>query len=203
MVNGEYKFFKPTKDLRELFVLNYIDQDPSISQNKLAEKVGIVPSMANNYIRDLTSRGLVRMEGETNRSKKYFVTPKGKRHKMSLLIDSSAEIIQMYTSTKREFIEKLTSFYSEGLRRVVLFGAADTCEVVSTAIEDTSIEVVGIVDNDEKKLGLRFKEIIITSPAEIEGMNPDGVIITSFGHQEEIYQQINYLEDKGIKVRKL
>lgn len=203
MNNDGYRFFKPSKDLRELHVLNYIEEDSHISQNDLAEKVGIVPSMANNYIKALKRSSLVRVEGSTNRSKRYFLTPKGRKKKMALLIASSAEIIQMYTATKKEFVGKLNTFYVEGLRRVVLFGAADTCEVVSTAIRDTSIKIAGIVDNDEKKHGSCFGDIVISSPARIEGMDPDGVIITSFGHQEEIYRQIKHLEKKGIRVRKL
>jgi len=44
---------------------------------------------------------------------------------------------------------------------------------------------------------------VIQSPEAIQMIAPDAVVISSFGYQNQIYEQIKQLEANGIKVRKL
>ena len=43
----------------------------------------------------------------------------------------------------------------------------------------------------------------MASPEVIESLQPDAVIITSFGHMDEIEEQVKHLEGKGIQVLRL
>src|SRR5437588_12584733 len=77
MITVGLDFFRPTKVMRELFVLLFLRESEHVSQHELARKVGVSSSMANNYMKSLVGQGMVATSGHTNRTMKYAVTDKG------------------------------------------------------------------------------------------------------------------------------
>lgn len=197
------EFLKPTPKLRELLFLLNIDSNPRVSQNALGRTLGLAPSMVNRYIQSMEEKGFIRMDGKTNRTMSYYLTEVGKRKKMQLLVSYSVEVIRMYMNAKGEFSKRLRQFADEGIRSVVFFGAGDTAEVALNCVKRSGLDLLGVVDNDPKKHGTFFGDYEVKPPSVIEALHPEGVVITSFGRQDEIYEEISYLEDKGIKVRRI
>jgi FlaA1/EpsC-like NDP-sugar epimerase len=110
----------------------------------------------------------------------------------------------MYGAVKRELANILHGFYREGIRTVVLFGAAETAEVVHAALKDTALVMIGVVDSDASKHGRPFNGLIIQPPEKLQEIQPDAVIITSFGKQEEIYEVVRkVVGDYRIAIKKL
>lgn len=93
--------------------------------------------------------------------------------------------------------------HSEGISKVALFGAAETAEVVYTAIKETPLSVIAVVDNDPKRHGKTFNGFIIKKPEELKKIGADAIVITSFARQEEIHECIRQLLGEEIKVKKL
>jgi len=203
MNRDELKFFKSSPLLKRLLILTAIEENPHISQNNLAEEVGLTSSMVNNYIRELSKKGMISIKGKTNRTMSYNLTPKGLKEKMSLLIAYTIETTELYQDAKQEFAQKLQEVYDEGIHNVVLFGAGETAEILYNASKSLDLEIIGIVDNDPEKQGKLFGNLVVQPPGFIERIKPDGVIIASIGRQDEIYEQISSLTVKGISVRKI
>ena len=201
MNDNGLKFFKHSPLFKRLLILAAIEKDPHISQNNLAEEVGLTSSMINNYIRELSKEELISIQGKTNRTMSYNLTPRGIRVKMTLLITYTLETTGLYQDAKQEFARKLQEVYDEGIHNAVLFGASETAEILYNASKSLDLEIIGIVDNDPDKQGKLFGNLIIQPPEFIERINPDGVIIASVGRQDEIYEQINSLSSKGISIR--
>ncbi len=197
------RFFTPTKMLRRLNVLLAIYNDSKSSQHKIGKITHLSSSMVNNYIKEFLDKKLITIKGKTNRTQSYHLTTLGQKELMSLLLDYSAEIIQLYSSSKYEVAEKLNSLQEEGIKEVALFGAAETAEVVHVAIKDSSLIVKAIVDSDPKKHGTPFNGLKIQSPEILKKIKVDAIVITSFGKQEEIYQMIRKMFGDKIKVKKL
>ena len=197
------RFISPTKDFRRLSVLFAINESPENSQNDIGEKTNLSSSMVNNYIKDFKQEGLITVTGATNRTQNYFLTDKGRAVLFELLMGYSAEIVQLYSTVKHEISHILGGFYDEGIRTVVLFGAAETAEIVHAAIKATDLVVIGIVDSSREKQGKPFNGLTIRKPEDIRRIRPDGVIITSFARQEEIYHDVLKLVDDRIKIKKL
>jgi FlaA1/EpsC-like NDP-sugar epimerase len=174
-----------------------------MSQHALGKEMGITGAMANVYMQALTRKKLVKVEGETNRQKQYFLTPKGNRRRRILLNEYITGVSDLYSTCKKEFEQRLRALYQKGLRRVVFFGAAETGEIAQQAAQHTGLEIVGIVDNDASKQGKKMGKIEVHSPEYIEELQPDAVVITALGHPDEIYRQLVPLKEKGIEIRKL
>ncbi len=176
---------------------------PRISQKKIGGMTHLSSSMVNNYIRDLKEEGLLNVTGETNRSQSYHLTPKGQEVLRESLLSYSAEIVQLYASVKREIAQILEAFYKTGTRTVGLFGVADTAEIVHAAVKKTPLVVISVVDSDEKKQGKPFNGLIIQAPRTLMESRPDAVIITSFGQQEGIEEQIHRMGFEDMQIIRL
>jgi len=196
-------YLTPTKRFRRLSVLLSIHNTPGASQHKLGELTFLSSSMVNNYIKDLKAENLLTVSGKTNRTQKYHLTSDGLSVLTQSLLSYSAEIVRLYGTVKTEISNILNGFYKEGIRSIVLFGVAETAEIVYAAIKQTQLEITGVVDSDVNKQGRVFNGLKIQSPDQLEKIKPDAVVITSFGRQEEIYHQVRRLAGDEIEIKKL
>lgn len=203
MNNNGLKFFKHSPLFKRLLILTAIEKNSHISQSCLAKEVDLTSSMVNNYIRELSKEELISIQGKTNRTMSYNLTPKGLKEKMSLLIVYTLETTDLYLYAKQEFALKLQKIYEEGIHNAILFGASETAEILYNASKSLDLEIIGVVDNDPDKQDKLFGNLIIQKPEFIERINPDGVIIASVGRQDEIYEQIKHLEKKGVFIIRL
>jgi predicted transcriptional regulator len=199
----QQRFLSPTKQSRLLSVLYSIYEEPEASQHRIAANTNLSSSMVNNYIKWLKQEGLIFVIGKTNRTHQYHLTEDGHVMLRQYLLDYSAEIVQLYGTAKNEIANILKKFYNESIRTIVLFGVAETAEIVFAAANRTELVIVGVVDSDESKQGQIFNGLEIRSPEDIPEIAPDAVVITSFGWQEQIYQQVSTTVGGHIKIRKL
>lgn len=199
----QLKYLSPTKQSRLLSVLFSIYEAPNASQHKIAANTNLSSSMVNNYIKWLKQEGLISVLGNTNRTQQYHLSETGRVMLRQSLLDYSAEIVRLYGTVKIEIANILNEFYNEGIRTIVLFGVAETAEIVFASAKQTPLVIIGVVDSDPSKQRQIFNGLEIQSPEEIRGIQPDAVVITSFGKQEEIYRQIQTISGNEIKIIKL
>lgn len=186
-----------------LTILESIENNPRVSQASLATKVGISAAMANSYIKDMLGRGLIQMTGNNRRKIQYFLTPEGRKLFSEMLRSYSTEVIQLYGAAKKSIEEKLKRFLREGISRVALFGAAETCEVVLAAAEKLPLAVVAVVDNDKSKHYKCLGAMSISPPEALDSIEFDAVIITSFAQQDAILKDVSHLAKRGVKIKTL
>ncbi len=196
-------FLSPTKLFRRLSVMLAISDASNKSQHIIARQTHLSSSMVNNYMKSLRREGLIRVAGSTNRTQTYHLTDTGRNVLRNDFLAYSAEIVQLYGAVKREIAMILRSFYDEGIRTVVLFGAAETAEVVHAALKSTDLVVIGVVDSDRSKHGKPFNGLIVQSPDKLLKIMPDAVVITSFGKQEEIYNSVHNAVGDHIQIKRL
>ncbi|MFN7954407.1 MAG: winged helix-turn-helix transcriptional regulator [bacterium] len=196
-------FLSPARPLRELWLLMSLGHDESLSQHRLARRVGLSPARVNEYLRELEERGWVAREGETNRTIRYRLTEAGRSARRDAFLAFCGEMVRLYGHTKLPFRAALSELAASGLKRLVLFGAAETCEMVSAAARGLPIEVAGVVDGDPARVGTWLGGHCVASPDSIPAFEPDAVLITSFGARHAIYESIRGLESRGIAVRQL
>jgi len=196
-------YLSPSKEFRRLSLLLLIKGNAHISQHALAEKSHLSSSMVNIYIKELSKDGLITASGNSNRTFEYHLTENGESFLNRQFLAFSAETVQLYASVKHEFIRILKQFESTGIRTLVLYGASDTGEIVNAAIQNTRMVVIGVIDSDPAKHGKLFSDKIIQPPESLPAIAPDAVLITSFAHQNAIYQNIQQLVSSETKILKL
>ena len=190
MIPIQKRFFKPGKESRMLSILDGIHGRARISQQEMGHKAALSGAMVNKYVKTLHQGGLITLTPVNGKSFSYGLTQEGESQRRAMLGQFCAEIVQVYSALKESIREKLAGLLDQGLTQVALFGAAETCQVVLAALEDTPFRVVAIIDNDPSKHGQAFRGHRVVSPSLLPTIPCQAVIISSFGRQDEIYGQL-------------
>lgn len=200
MIAKELRFLRPSRELREFYILRAVESNPNASQRRIARDAMVSSTMVNNYLGEMVDRRWIDISGDTNRSYEYRITDAGRGRKSDLLFQISKEVVQMYALMKRDFVARLKRLADEGVRRVVLFGAGETGELAAAAAADAGLEIVGIIDNDAAKHGRLIGTVAVSAPSAIETLRPDAIVITSHGHGDEIEQQAKPMGIRIVRV---
>ncbi|MFA5479062.1 MAG: winged helix-turn-helix transcriptional regulator [Candidatus Muiribacteriota bacterium] len=195
-------FLKPSPKLRELMILNQLEKNPKTSQSALSKLLGISVSMVNKYIYVFTEEKFIEVSGDSNRHISYYLTDKGKEEKRKLLIAYMIETVKLYKDAKKEFQVKIENFKNSGVSKVVFYGAGETAEIALAAAIESGLKIIAVVDQNKEKQGKTINGILIVSPGMIRNMDYDGIIISSFGFTNEIFEKVQGLRLLGKKILK-
>lgn len=187
---SEGSYLKPSKNTRVLAILDSLAHDSGLSQYELGRRLNLSGAMINQYLKQLQSDELVEFLPVNGKSYQYILTPAGEKRRRQMFSDYSSETIRLYTTVKDFVLEKLDFLRQQGRMSLALFGASETCEVVLSALKDSRFQVVLVIDNSKEKQGLMFHGHVVSAPHVLEQLDCDAVVITSFGKQDEIYEQI-------------
>lgn len=194
-------YLKPSKSTRVLAILDALSRDSSLSQFELGRQLNLSGAMVNQYLKQLQADGLVAFLPVNGKSYRYTLTDEGQQSRQQMFSDYSSETVRLYTTIKDFVLDKINGLREQGMTRLALFGASETCEVVLSALRETDFQVISLLDNDKKKQGQIFNGHVVSAPHVLEQVDCDAVVITSFGKQAEIYEQIKpYSEKRGFQI---
>ena len=198
------KFFNPTPDLKELLLLQHIEEDADTSQHKIAKVIGGAASMVNVYIDKLEENGYLIRDYQSAKIVYYNITPEGIKRKNYLLISYMRELLDLYKLAKNNveiFLNKLTN---KGYKNVLLYGAGEVAETIIGVIRDgvTDLNIVAIVDDNSEKHNKELLNYKIISPDKINELKHDAIIVTSYTFENKILnrlKEVAYEEDKVVR----
>lgn len=141
----------------ELDILKIVAENPSISQRKIADKTGISLGQVNFLIKKFVKKGLIKIEGQTSKSIKYNLTPKGFAEKASLTLEY-IKISYSAVAALSNKIQTLSKEYDNRDAKIYIYGSNDEMmEIVRIVLNDNRIfwlewsnEAKVIVDSSEK-----------------------------------------------------
>lgn len=117
----------------ELDILKIVADSPNISQRKIAEQTGISLGQVNFLIKKCVKKGLIKIEGQTTKTIKYNLTPKGLSEKAALTmqyVKVSYRAIMALTDKIRSLID----LYKVEDKDIVVFGESgemmEVCKLI-------------------------------------------------------------------------
>jgi hypothetical protein len=142
----------------------------------------------NSYIKNLIAKGYITVKSIPPRRYAYYLTPKGFAEKTRLTI----HLLQDYTRIYREARATLKKLFSElqasGVKKIVFAGADEVAEIAYISLQETELELSGVVDNE--KAGKKFFGIDIRPIKDINSIIHNNIVVTSFVKREKIYKQL-------------
>ena len=195
MVKRKEALFKPSEDMRDLQFLEELEKNPTISQRELSKKFNIALGVTNACIKKLARKGWVKVRGLNQRQIYYHLTSEGLGMKAKLTLKYLAYNVRLYTDLKNLFTRKLQEMESKGIKRVVFYGVGDEMEVAYVTLQWVNLDLVGIVDDDEEKHGMKLFGYRVKRVEEIPSLRPDGVLITSLTDADRIFEGLKRLID--------
>lgn len=113
----------------ELDILTIVKNNPQISQRKISKETGISLGQVNFLIQKCVNKGLIKIEGQTAKSIKYHLTPKG--------IAEKAELTARYIRLSYAAVINLTEVMKELEGRYLAEGK----EIYVTGDEDELMQI--------------------------------------------------------------
>jgi DNA-binding MarR family transcriptional regulator len=186
------------QDLRTLKILEEIEKDKAPSQRYLAGKLNISLGLVNSFLKRLAQKGLFKIKSIPKNRVKYILTPKGAAEKTRLTYKYIQYSFQFYKSARQKLRTLFSSLLVNGNLRIIFYGSSDLAEIAYISLQETAIQLVGIVD--DKKAGDIFMDFVISSPDRLKTITYDKILITGIEEPEEVLKGIL---EKGISRSKV
>jgi DNA-binding MarR family transcriptional regulator len=187
------------EDNKTLQILHELSENDTITQRDLSSRLGIALGLVNSYIKNLIKKGYIKVKSIPPRRYAYYLTPTGFSEKTRL----TYHLLQNYTRVYREARANLITLFNElqtsGVKKVVFAGADEVAEIAYLTLQETDIELTGMLDDE--KAGEQFFGRAIVPVKDIGLIDHDSIVITSYVQREQIYKELlkNNMENKDIK----
>jgi DNA-binding MarR family transcriptional regulator len=186
------------QDIRTLKILEEIDNEQNPSQRDIAEKLNISLGLANSFIKRLARKGYFKIKTIPSNRVKYLLTPKGAAEKMQLTYAYVQYSYNFYKNARQKFRVMFDTLESEGIKKIAFYGASDIAEIAFLSLQETSIQLVNIFD--EEKNGGLFCGFTIESTERLSDFTYEKLIYTD---EKPIGEFFDRLEGKNISKEKI
>jgi len=185
-------------DIHALRILEEIEKDNSQSQRELARKLNISLGLVNSFIKRLAHKGYFKMTTIPKNRARYILTPQGFAEKTRLTYEFIQYSYHFYKTALGKLKTLLRTLENSGVKSVVFYGASDLAEIAYLTLKETSLELVGIVDN--MKSGERFLGFTIMHPSGLTQSKYDKIIVTSINAKDDIHENLVKLSIPETKI---
>jgi len=191
MISSNNNFLKPTEHLRNLQLLEEVSKDSAISQRKLSTRLGVALGVTNACLKKMVKKGHIKVKGINHKRIAYYLTPEGFTEKTRLTYHFLQHTVTYYKNLKKNITSKLEEISKTGAKRILFYGAGEVMEVAYICLNETSLELIGIIDDSEAKQASKLFGYTIHGPEAISHLRPDIVLITSIRYKDKIVKSLN------------
>ena len=175
-------------DHRSLQILDELSNNDSLTQRDLSSRLGIALGLVNSYIKNLVRKGFITVKSIPPKRYAYYLTPQGFTEKTRLTYHLLQDYTRIYREAKRNLQKIFKNMHSQGIKKIVFAGADEVAEIAYITLQETDINLVGVVDKE--KAGMKFLGRDIKPLHAVEDMNYDCIVITSYLQRDVIYKEL-------------
>jgi len=186
------------KDIRTLKLLEEIEENHVQSQRELAKKLDISLGLVNSFIKRLAQKGFFKITTIPKNRVKYILTPEGAVEKTRLAYKYIQYSYKFYKDARHKLRKLFQKLEAERVGRIVFCGASDFAEIAYISLQETSIEMVAVVDM--LKAGEQFLGYSVLDPVYLNSLSFDRILITTIESREIILDDII---EKGVPANKI
>lgn len=130
------------EELRELTLLENIENNPDVNQSTLAAQLGVAVGTVNWHIKRLIAKGYVKVKRAERKKLRYIITPEGIALRARLAVDYVEHSFSLYRKTRQRVSEHLKAVEVAGYHQVCIIGRGDIADICRLTCLEQGIEVV-------------------------------------------------------------
>lgn len=161
--------------LRE--ILLEIEKDPSVSQKRISESVGVSVGMVNWHIKRCVTKGLIKLQQAPVRRYLYYLTPEGFAEKANLTAEYLKASFDIFSTGRQQYESLFQLCASQGWHSIILVGRCELTELallVSAKYPSiTIVETFDTVNGSSDKIEIAYTK-------QSTSLTIDAVIATDF-----------------------
>src|SRR5882672_2931584 len=189
-------------ELRQLLIVE-LKRGSNVSQRTLSRRLGVAVGTVNRLLNDMVDAGYVQVFNRGVRPFAYSVTDDGERYERRLSLEQYSSVLGSLRRLEGRIRSTLYELKERGVKRVVFYGAGEVMEATYRVVAEVGLDVIGVVDDDAAKQGLRKAGLLVEPARAINDLRPDAVLITTVRHAEEIQLKIDASLRSSVEVREL
>ena len=147
------------EELRELTLLENIENDPNVNQSTLATQLGVAVGTVNWHLKRLIAKGYVKAMRAERKKLRYIITPEGIALRARLAVDYVERSFSLYRRTRQRVREFLDEIQQAGYDRVRILGRGDVVDICRLTCLEHGIEVV--TDQDAPALQVDGFKVVL------------------------------------------
>lgn len=130
------------EELRELTLLEQIENNPDVNQSALARQLGVAVGTVNWHLKRLIAKGYVKAMRAERKKLRYLITPEGIALRARLAVDYVERSLSLYRKTRQRVKDHLAKVREAGYDRVRILGKGDVVDICRLTCIEQGIEVV-------------------------------------------------------------
>ena len=171
-------------DMRTLHLLEEIEKNHSPSQRQLARHLDISLGLVNSFIKRLAHKGYFKVTHIPKNRVRYILTPKGAAEKSRLTYEYIKLSYVFFKDARNKMQKLLKDLESQGVKRVIFFGATELAEIAYLSLQYTNIELAAVLD--DLNVGKRFFDHMVQATGLLESAIFDRILLTTSEFQDSI-----------------
>ncbi|MEK6744846.1 MAG: winged helix-turn-helix transcriptional regulator [Nitrospirota bacterium] len=185
---------------RDLQILDELSNNDALTQRDLSKRMGIALGLVNSYLKNLIAKGYITVKNIPSKRYAYYLTPTGFAEKSRLAYDLLHDYTRIYREAKNNYRQLFFELERSGAKRIVFAGADEVAEFAYITLQETGLELAGIVDGD--RAGEQFFRMEIQPVEHIGNIPHDYIVITSYLKSELMTKTLlqNGIDEKSIKI---
>ncbi|MBU4209583.1 MAG: hypothetical protein KKD12_07945, partial [Proteobacteria bacterium] len=150
------------------------------------------------FIKRLAHKGFFKITTIPKNRVKYILTPEGVVEKTRLTYKYIQHSYRFYKDARYKLRKLFQKLEAEGVSLIVFYGASDLAEIAYISLQETSIEMVAVVDM--LNAGKQFLGYSVLDPVFLSSLSFDRILITAIDSREQIIDGIIENGASAIKI---
>ncbi len=130
------------EEIRELTLLENIENDPDVNQSTLATQLGVAVGTVNWHLKRLIAKGAVKVKRAERKKLRYIITPEGIALRARLAVDYVERSFSIYRKTRQRVKEHLAKVKGAGFHSVRILGKGDIVDICRLTCIEQGVAVV-------------------------------------------------------------
>jgi DNA-binding MarR family transcriptional regulator len=167
-----------------LRLLEHVEADDFVSQDRFAKRVGIAKGLANAYFNRCLQKGWIRLRQVPKQRFLYYLTPKGFAEKARLTAEFLTSSYQFYRNVRADMGALMAEAAKEGHQRLAVLGADELAEITAIVSEESAVEIAGFIAPGSTRKRIAGRPVVASwSGAEAA----DGAVLATFKDARQVY----------------
>jgi DNA-binding MarR family transcriptional regulator len=143
-----------------LRLLEHVESESSVSQERFAKRLGIAKGLANSYFNRCLQKGWIKLRQVPKQRFLYYLTPKGFAEKARLSAQFLTYSYQFYRDARADLVALIEEAVKQGHRCGAVLGADELAEIAAIVTEESPITVAGFISPGSRRKSIGGRPVV-------------------------------------------
>jgi hypothetical protein len=143
-----------------LRLLEHVEDDGRVSQDRFAKRIGIAKGLANAYFNRCLQKGWIKLRQVPRQRFLYYLTPRGFAEKARLSAQFLTHSYQFYREVRADLVALMRDAASQGYTHLAVLGAGELAEIAAIVSDEAPVNVVGFIAPQSTRRNIAGRPVV-------------------------------------------